>query len=236
MAKGTFSSLSSRIRSYGGKSIFLSAVMAIGILIIGGGCAGKSRFDESKYEKIYEGQSIEQLQEMIRNNPDNLEAITQLAREYMDLGWSDETQKDHYWKLGFDNFMKAAQKGHVVAQYDVGVNYVTGWGVEKDEKKAYEWWTRSAQEGYPSAEAAIGKCYFNGWGVEKNDEEACRWWKKAAEANDLDGMIALAYSYFNGTGVTKDDKKGLYWAQKAADKGDDSALQYYKYVVIGEDD
>lgn len=223
------------MRSHGGISIFLSAVIAIGLLIIAGGCMGKSRFDESKYEKIYEGQSIEQLQEIIKKNPDNLEAITQLAREYMDLGWNDETKKDYYWELGFDNFMKAALKGHVVAQYDVGVNYVNGWGVEKDEKKAYEWWTKSAQEGYPSAEAAIGKCYFNGWGVEKNDEEACRWWKKAAEANDLDGMIALAYSYFNGSGVTKDDKKGLYWAQKAADKGDDSALQYYKYVVIGED-
>ncbi len=198
-------------------------------------CSGSSRFDQSKYEKKYEGRSVEQLQEIINNNPDNLEAITQLAREYMELGWANEAKKEEYWRLGFDNFMKAAQKGHVVAQYDVGVNYVNGWGVEKDAKKAYEWWTKSAAEGYPSAEAAIGKCYFNGWGVKKNYEEACKWWKKAAEANDLDGMIALAYSYFSGTGVAKDDEKGLEWAQKAADMGDDSALAYYKYVVIGEE-
>ncbi|MDE7159698.1 MAG: sel1 repeat family protein [Muribaculaceae bacterium] len=210
---------------------------AICLLALGGmvwSCSNVNKYDESKYERKYEGYSEERLKKIIDDNPSNLEAYAELGRHYMELGWSDTITQDKYWALGCENFKRAGERGHAIAQYNVGVCYINGWGVEKDENEAYKWWMMGASQGYPSAEAAVGKCHFNGWGVPKDEKEAMKWWRKAADSNDIDGMVAMAYSYFMGTGVEKDNEEGLKWAQKAADLGDDSALMYYKYVVIGD--
>jgi uncharacterized protein len=50
--------------------------------------------------------------------------------------------------------------------------YKNGYGVEKDYKKAVEWYIKSAEQGNPSAQNNLGFMYYNGYGVEKDYKKA----------------------------------------------------------------
>ncbi|MBI3875696.1 MAG: SEL1-like repeat protein [Verrucomicrobia bacterium] len=47
--------------------------------------------------------------------------------------------------------MKRAESGSAQAQYDLGLRYLTGDGVEKDDGKAREWLQKSADGGNAQA-------------------------------------------------------------------------------------
>src|SRR6266498_5733756 len=72
------------------------------------------------------------------------------------------------------------------AQYNLGVNYQNGIGVEKDETKAFEYYKKSAEKGHDMAQNNLASLYKNGEGIEKNIEKALYWFNKAAEnGNEL---------------------------------------------------
>ena len=47
----------------------------------------------------------------------------------------------------FPKFLSLAQHGNATAQFNVGAFYINGQGVQKDEKRAYEWFGKSASQG-----------------------------------------------------------------------------------------
>ena len=76
---------------------------------------------------------------------------------------------------------KAADKGHIDAQYNLGFCYAEGKGIEEDFKKAFEYWKKAADSGNADAQYNIGCCYIGGLGVEKADQrKAIEYWEKAA--------------------------------------------------------
>jgi TPR repeat protein len=44
-------------------------------------------------------------------------------------------------------FKELARKGDAEAMYYLGMMYYEGWGVERDEKQAVEWWKRADRRG-----------------------------------------------------------------------------------------
>ena len=48
-------------------------------------------------------------------------------------------------------FRKAAEQGHISAQYRLGLRYVRGRGVPKNIVQAYMWWSLAALEGHQKA-------------------------------------------------------------------------------------
>jgi TPR repeat protein len=54
-------------------------------------------------------------------------------------------QKDY--NSAFPKFLSLAQRGNATAQFNVGAFYINGQGVQKDEKRAYEWFAKSASQG-----------------------------------------------------------------------------------------
>lgn len=48
--------------------------------------------------------------------------------------------------------MKAAEQGNAVAQNNLGVVYLTGKNVARDDAEAVKWFTKSAQQGNVSAQ------------------------------------------------------------------------------------
>jgi hypothetical protein len=75
----------------------------------------------------------------------------------------------------------AANQGHAYAQHGLGVMYLYGEGVKKNETSALEWFHRAADQGLPGAQMTLGMMYENGQGVEKNEVEARRWYNLADE-------------------------------------------------------
>jgi TPR repeat protein len=91
--------------------------------------------------------------------------------------------KDYYKAL--DVCKKMAKKGHVGAQYNLGMLYFQGLGVMPDKRIAYKWIHKSAKSNYPEAQYNIGIMTANGIGV-KTDLVKAYAWLGLAKANGFE--------------------------------------------------
>lgn len=75
-----------------------------------------------------------------------------------------------------------AQQGHPVAQFNLGVKYDFGQGVEKDPAHAVRWYRLAAAQGHGGAQFNLGGMYFEGLGVQRDLVRATMWFTLSAEA------------------------------------------------------
>ena len=76
-------------------------------------------------------------------------------------------------------YEKAAAQGNAVAQYNLGVCYAKGEGVQQSYEKAVEWYTKAAEQGNIEAQNKLAECYEKGLGVEPSKKKAYYWRKRA---------------------------------------------------------
>ena len=77
-------------------------------------------------------------------------------------------------------FLKAAEQGHMGAQYVLGEYYTDGReNIRSDGKKAVYWLTKAAKQGHAYAQNNLGALYYSGSLVSKNRTKAKYWFKKA---------------------------------------------------------
>jgi TPR repeat protein len=93
-------------------------------------------------------------------------------------------------RSSFEYLKKAANSGHLNAQYNLAVTYYTGLGVERDESIAFTWFLRAAKSGLTEAQFAVGMMYAEGAGIGANVKKAKQFMKKVYRSGDL---RALAY-------------------------------------------
>jgi len=86
---------------------------------------------------------------------------------------------------------KAAEQGDPEAQFCLGVVYMNGQGVPKDEKRAVEWYRRAAEQGLSEAQLNLGNMYADGRGVAKDEVCAVEWYWKAAEQGSTEAQDSL---------------------------------------------
>ncbi len=122
------------------------------------------------------------------------------------------TQDDYIEWLKF-----AAELGDANAQYQLGIKYYTGSGIERNKKQAYEWIAKAASKGNKEAKRSLKNGSFF-------DETYFDKLIAKAEQGDPEAQYEVAFSY--ETGVTKDDEslgitpsQAFSWYQKAAELG-----------------
>ena len=54
-----------------------------------------------------------------------------------------------------EELQKAAESGYAFNQFDLGLRYANGFGVEKDLAKAAEWLRKAAEQGVEGAQKAL---------------------------------------------------------------------------------
>ena len=118
--------------------------------------------------------------------------------------------------------------------YELGVKYFYGVGVDKDFEKSFYWFMKSAEQGYDKAQYRVGEMYFNGKGVEEDLEEAFTWYMSAAEQGHADAQYKVGTYYDCGIVGEMDFEEAFTWYMKAAEQGHINA-QYevgyaYHYV------
>ena len=86
----------------------------------------------------------------------NISSQEKLADYYRRI---QDHEKESYWTE------KLANLGNVVAQFNIGVNYENGKGVDQDYTKAIEWYQKSANQGYADAQFNLGGMFRGGKGV-----------------------------------------------------------------------
>lgn len=91
----------------------------------------------------------------------------------------------------FEQAKKAAEQGDALAQYNLGLHYVDGRGVAKDDAEAVKWYRKAAEQGNASGQFELGYMYESGRGVAKDEAEATKWYQKAAAQGNANAKRRL---------------------------------------------
>jgi TPR repeat protein len=101
-------------------------------------------------------------------------------------------------------FRKLAERGDVVAQYNLGTMYENGKGIPQDYAEAVRWYTRAAEQGNAGAQFNLGILYEYGAGLPQNNIMAHMWYDLASENGAKQG------------GEWRDERAGLMTAADIA--------------------
>ena len=72
-----------------------------------------------------------------------------------------------------------AKNGNANAQFDLAIMYANGRGVQKSEKKAFNWFHKAAKNNHAVAKHYMGISFLQGRGVKKQSHLAKYWFKLA---------------------------------------------------------
>lgn len=89
------------------------------------------------------------------------------------------------------SWVRRAAEHSSLGQYNLGVFYERGYGLEPDPVRAKELFEAAAERGYVTAMLKCYHVYLEGRGCEPNSIAAHRWLRKAVEARSLVGMSLL---------------------------------------------
>ncbi|MCW8902041.1 MAG: sel1 repeat family protein [Gammaproteobacteria bacterium] len=129
-------------------------------------------------------------------------------------------------------WLPIAEKDNADAQYNLGILYMKGLGVEKNEKTAFIWYKRSAANGNTDAMYNLGTMYNQGRVVIRSTKDAVKWWQKSAELGNAAGQFNLGVVYAYGRRVKQNTDEALKWWKKSAQQGnkDARAALYQTYT------
>lgn len=104
-----------------------------------------------------------------------------LNKGYEESKAGNYDQARQYWEKAAE--AKAITANKFKAMYELGNLYFNGNGVEKDYKKAFDWYLKGSANGYPGGSSdackSVGTMYENGFGTTQNFALSLSWYKKA---------------------------------------------------------
>lgn len=130
----------------------------------------------------------------------------------------------------FDNayaaFSKGARFGSVTAQYYLAYCQAEGYGVAKDDTKAFSLYRRVAERGLPIAQARLAYILYKGIGTNKDVSKARYWMDKATNYSNVDYYTnyVLGLCYEEGLGREKDMTRAMECFKKSCSKNVDEAI------------
>jgi len=137
--------------------------------------------------------------------------------------------------------LRSAKAGNLASQYNLGLCYEFGWGLEPDYIEAFKWLREAALKGESRAQLELGHLFFLGIGIDRDANQAEYWWIKAAEQGDPQGILALKSmkAYHQRMVLSEEELIHLPFAkeleqifaieviQSHAERGDARAQYYY---------
>lgn len=118
-----------------------------------------------------------------------------------------------------------AEQGEAWAQRNMGVMYMKGLGVPKDEWSASMWFEKAAEKGDTLAQYYLAWMYDTGQGtLRQNLEKAAKWYRQSASQGNADAQYRMGYICINWWDVSCDAKETVNWYRQAADQGNALAM------------
>lgn len=121
--------------------------------------------------------------------------------------------------------IRAAELGHMEAQFLCGHMYQHGIAAEQNVKTALAWYKRAAKQGFLRAQMACAAMYEEGAGTEIDLKRALSWYEQAAKQGDVSAQLKCGRMYHSGRAETRSPKKARYWLEIAAGNGSEEAKQ-----------
>jgi TPR repeat protein len=134
-----------------------------------------------------------------------------------EAGWKAYQQGD--FAAAMAEWRPLAEEGHARAQFNMGILYDDGRGVERSRDMAIEWWTQAAAQGLPVAHLM----HIDTPDGKPNVEGAIRWLEKAADSGFVRSLYTLGKIYADGVGVPVDEEKAFKLLLAAGQGGLDRA-------------
>ena len=82
-----------------------------------------------------------------------------------------------------------ANQGNAQSQYELGLMYELGMGIDKDLDQAFIWYQKSANQAYAKAQYNLGIFYALAKGVDKDIQQSKYWIRKANENGYSGGSV-----------------------------------------------
>lgn len=183
------------------------------------------------------------LKEIGRSEDDSENLLS--ASELNDLG--AKAKKEGNYKKAVGYLRKSADKGYVLAMFNLGMCYEQGVGLNPSILEAWSWYKKAADKGYAPAMNSLGAicekkhavaeamtwyrkaadrgllvAQFNLGTILMNQqkyEDAMRYLQKAAEQGFAAAQCNLGLLYERGLGTVQNYSKAFEWYQKAANLG-----------------
>ena len=112
-------------------------------------------------------------------------------------------------------FAAAAEAGLDLAQYNLGILYYSGQGVDQDFSLAFKWTEAAALQGHVDAQFNLGILYIEGTGVDEDLDQALSWLGRAARGGHAIAAFDLAMMYHQGDPVDKNAVLAHAWASQS---------------------
>ena len=116
-------------------------------------------------------------------------------------------------------YRAAADTGHSLAQYSVGMCLQRGFGVGRDPVEAVAWFLRAADCGDAPAQVQAGYCLCWGVGCAVNKTAAFVHYRRAAAAGYPAGLFHTAQCHRDGVGTPRDLVAAVTFFVQARDAG-----------------
>ena len=108
-----------------------------------------------------------------------LAALLALSGVQADFKAGLEAYQSGDFQTALAEWMPLAEQGEVESEFNVGLLYYHGRGVEEDHALAAGWYRRAADQGYPRAQYELGEMYEQGDGVPRDMIQAYKWFRLA---------------------------------------------------------
>jgi AcrR family transcriptional regulator len=114
---------------------------------------------------------------------------------------------------------RLAEAGEPRAALLIGLQFLNGTGVSRNDVAAFAWLSRAAARNQPIAQYELGVMYENGRGVHADPVQAFRWFESASLKGNRRAMHSLATAYAEGWGTDKNLFESARWFGRAAQLG-----------------
>ena len=146
------------------------------------------------------------------------------------ISYSNEFEKGMF-ALEMEDYERAlyylsfdAVQNNPKAQYNLGLMYKNGIGVQKDLNEALGWFILGSNNGHMLSKYALGLMYYNGEGVYKNYNKAMKLFLDASYMGHPASQINVGNMFYFGQGVSKNYSKAHMWWSFAKEKGVEAAF------------
>ncbi|POP40643.1 hypothetical protein CHU32_26040 [Superficieibacter electus] len=170
---------------------------------------------------LWQRYEIVRLGEQIARNPDewkklwvntSVDELNKLAKKgdasaLYHVGILSSSAED-----AFKIFEQAAIKNNRESQVVLAQLYDRGLGVERNDKKSFEWTQKAAEQGDVNSQMKMYRYYLGNFGdiVKIDYHKASEWIQKAIDQGDGDAMETKGWDYASGrNGIPKDINKGI---------------------------
>ena len=152
-------------------------------------------------------------------------------------------------ELAIEWYRKAAEQGHVNAQYALSHELLSEiYRTEAEVEESEKWEHLAADGGHPEAQYSVGCNLFTGPFLQDpyssqaladedktkagiDNTEAVEWFIKSAKQGDICAQNALGNAYYYGTGVPQDYSLAFEWFRKSNSLFCLGEMYYYGYGV-----